>query len=175
MATPGPERKFTPRKLELPDGPPLPPSVPFIIRGNYTYNQELNELQGSPDNTQELQIVPLAIKLLNLLGRKPVGILSICGPYRSGKSFFLSHLIGAQDSFKVGHSVQPCTRGIWMSTTVLECDEFILLLLDTEGIGSLDSGMADDMNILTLTLLLSSYMIYNSKNLATRDDLEKMM
>ena len=62
-----------------------------------------------------------------------------------------------------------------MGTTILECDEFAVLLLDTEGLGAaVESSEGDDAGILTMTILLSSYLIYNSMRVPSKDDLEKM-
>ena len=61
-----------------------------------------------------------------------IAVLSICGPYRSGKSYFMSRLIGRPEAFQMGHGMRTCTRGIWMATAILECQQFAIVLLDTE-------------------------------------------
>ena len=89
---------------------------------------------------------------------KLLATLSICGPYRSGKSYFNSLVKNNPGAFKLGHSMQACTRGIWMATTVLECQEFATILLDTEGIDAVGASETMAMSLLTLTTLLSSFL-----------------
>ena len=114
-----------------------------------------------------------AIKLLNTI-KKPLAVLSIAGPARTGKSYILSRLLGDPEAFQLGHTVHACTKGIWMSTSVLECSKFCVVLLDTEGIDSVNDQASNDAKILVTTLLLSSYFIYNSQNVPRSSDLEKM-
>ena len=117
-----------------------------------------------------------ALEILNSI-EKPVAVLSICGPYRTGKSYFLSRFLGMKEAFKLGHTTSACTRGIWLSTTALICEEFVLLVLDSEGTDAVGGGQTSDQistSILTLTNLLTSFLIYNSKGLPKKEDLIKM-
>ena len=117
--------------------------------------------------------VELALELLRGIN-KPVAVLSIAGPCRSGKSYILSRLLGSHDAFQLGHTMDPKTFGIWMGTTALECDDYVIVLLDTEGIDAVSATAANDAQLLVLTLLLSSYFIYNSIGVPYARDLEKM-
>ena len=47
-----------------------------------------------------------------------------------------------------------------------------MVLLDSEGIDSVNSEGYDDRQIFTLTVLLASVLIYNSQDVPTRRDLE---
>ncbi len=147
-----------PKKRKLAEGK-LDPSIPLVTHSkSIILNQE-------------------AMRLLRTIA-KPVAVLGICGPYRTGKSYFLSQVLGGDD-FKVSHSMDPCTRGIWMSTNVLEVDDHILILLDTEGIGaaqaSESSSREEVMSILILVTLLSSCLIYNTKGGAFNEsDIQQM-
>lgn len=71
-----------------------------------------------------------------------------------------------------------CTRGIWLSTTVLECDDYMMLLLDTEGIGAVEQAGETEsdyiMKLLVITTLLSSTLVYNSNEIPQCSDLEQM-
>ena len=111
---------------------------------------------------------------LAILGKieKPVAVLSICGPSRTGKSYFLSMLLGLKDVFQTSDSYEACTSGIWMATTVLECDKFVIVFLDTEGTDHV-TQVEDIISYLVLVTLLSSYLIYNSKGMQS-SDLDKM-
>lgn len=46
--------------------------------------------------------------------QKPISILSIAGPYRTGKSFLLNSLISAQEKFTVSSTTRSCTKGLWI-------------------------------------------------------------
>ena len=61
-----------------------------------------------------------------------------------------------------------------MATTVLECQDYATVLLDTEGIDAVGASETVAMSLLTLTTLLSSFLIYNSKNVPKDIDLHKM-
>ena len=61
-----------------------------------------------------------------------------------------------------------------MATTVLECQDFAIVLLDTEGIDAVGASETMAMGLLTLTTLLSSFLIYNSKKVPQKVDLNKM-
>ena len=61
-----------------------------------------------------LSLHPSGVELLrNII--TPFKIISICGPYRSGKSFILNQLIGVnQLIFDVASTTEACTRGLWI-------------------------------------------------------------
>lgn len=64
-----------------------------------------------------------------------------------------------------------------MATTFLQYDGFALILLDTEGINAVGGSASSNtrtISLLVMTTLLSSYLIYNSQNVPTTTDLEKM-
>jgi len=45
----------------------------------------------------------------------PIGIISVAGMYRTGKSFLLNRmLLNRSGGFGVGPTVNPCTKGVWM-------------------------------------------------------------
>ena len=165
---------LTPRQLSLPEGV-LPPALPLIISTQDSWNPHSCKLETTKTDTQHhhLQLVEATLELLRSID-KPLAILSICGPYRSGKSYFMSRLLGSPRAFQLGHSMRACTHGIWMATTILECEEFATIFLDTEGIDAVGASETMAMSLLTLTTLLSSYLIYNSKKVPQKVDLDKM-
>ena len=120
----------------------------------------------------KLEIVQDAVELLATVG-KPLAVLSICGPFRSGKSYFLSRILG-DEFFKIGHTMRACTIGLWVSTALLECEEYALLLVDTQGIDSISSAESVGTKLMSVTALLSSYLIYNSKRVPHKVDVEKL-
>ena len=61
-----------------------------------------------------------------------------------------------------------------MSTSVLECDEYAILLLDTEGMESLEASEEYIVKLLVITTTISSTLIYNSIGIPERSDLENL-
>ena len=125
----------------------------------------------------KLKMEPKARDLIRKI-KKPVAILSICGKTRTGKSYFMSRMLGTNDAFKVDDSDEVCTRGIQMATTTLACDEFEVILLDTEGA---DAGMAEEddransiVKFFALTTLLSSTLVYNTQGVIKKNHIEEL-
>lgn len=117
-----------------------------------------------PD-TDRCAVAPTALNLLtNLKG--PVAVVVVCGVYRSGKSLLLNKCLlqsPAHKGFGVGNTVSACTKGIWMySEPIVTADGKKVVVLDAEGAFSLTANRTHDTRVLVLSLLLSSYFIYNS-------------
>ena len=58
-----------------------------------------------------------AKKLLSQKGNENIGIISLVGKYRTGKSFLLNRIILNRKEnlgFGVGPTIRPCTKGIWI-------------------------------------------------------------
>lgn len=70
------------------------------------------------------------------------------------------------EGFGVGPTINPCTKGLWLWSELLESEyqgeKLSILLIDSEGIGAFDEDENHDTKIFLLALLLSSYFIYNS-------------
>jgi len=67
----------------------------------------------------------------------------------------------------VGPTINPCTKGLWLYTRLLETTQpggepLGILVIDSEGIGAFDEDENHDTKIFLLALLLSSFFIYNS-------------
>ena len=149
-------------------------SMPLIIPDDMGYDSTKNELQQIPGKKRGgLVLVPETLSILRTIGR-PLAVLAIGGPCRTGKSYVLSRLLGTADDFALGHTMDAKTFGIWIGTSVLENDKFTILLMDTEGIDAANAKARDDASILVMTVLLSSYFIYNSIGVPRKNDLEKM-
>ena len=102
-----------------------------------------------------------------------VSVVCVCGIYRSGKSSLMNWLLDIDTwtekkyGFEVGPSVNRCTRGIWMwgapkKSKLPSGEECYVIVLDTEGIGGVESNAQYDARIFSLALLLCSSLIYNS-------------
>lgn len=101
-----------------------------------------------------------------------VGVVAICGKYRTGKSYIMNKLFieslseeRAKRGFQVGPTINPCTKGLWIWKEVFRSpnDESLpLIIIDTEGLGAFDEDDNHDTKIFLLALLLCSHLIYNS-------------
>ncbi|TVT98189.1 hypothetical protein EJB05_56508, partial [Eragrostis curvula] len=117
------------------------------------------------DERGRFRMDPEAVAALQLV-KGPVGVVSVCGRARQGKSFILNQLLGRSSGFKVASTHRPCTKGLWMwsapiKRTALDGTEYSLLLLDSEGIDAYDQTGTYSVQIFSLAVLLSSMFIYN--------------
>ena len=152
-----------------------PSSIPLIIPDDMMYDKETNTLTKVKERKRsKLVPVPEALELLKQLQHKQIAVLAICGPCRSGKSYILSKMLGPADAFKLGHKMLPETYGIWLGTSYLDFGDYAVLLLDTEGIDAVSAKGRDDVSILVMTVLLSSFLIYNSMQVPKRADVDMM-
>lgn len=158
-------KAFVRRKLSFEGN--VPPSVCLV------FARDSVEATNNESCRKQLQIVPESLELIRSI-QKPIAAVAICGPYRTGKSYFLSRMLGDSEYFKVGHSTEMCTRGIWMATSVLECDEFVVIFFDTEGIGAVDDPIQSSTSFVILAALTSSLLIYNTKRPLQLKDIEKL-
>ena len=131
-------------------------AVPFV-----TFNE----------STKKFIINEEAIKIISKEENKQIGILSLVGKYRTGKSFLLNRVLIDKKSnkgFDVGPTIKPCTKGIWLWSSPLIINNnysntsFPAYLIDTEGLGAYDEEINHDSKIFLIAILISSLFIYNS-------------
>ena len=112
-----------------------------------------------------------ARNLLSQTSFSNIGIISLVGKYRTGKSFLLNRvLLNKQENmgFGVGPTFRPCTKGIWIWSEPLmvsnsNCSKtFPCFLIDTEGLGAYIEEINHDTKIFLIAVLISSLFIYNS-------------
>ena len=123
------------------------------------------------DLTKKFEINDEAIKVLSKEENKQIGILSLVGKYRTGKSFLLNRVLIEKKStqgFEVAPTFKPCTKGIWLWPSPLIINNnysntpFPAYLIDTEGLGAYDEEINHDSKIFLIAILISSLFIYNS-------------
>ena len=133
-------------------------AIPFI-----TYNESSKKFIINKD----------AKKIISNPSNKKIGIISLVGKYRTGKSFLLNKVIinnneSNTDGFAVGPTIKPCTKGIWLWSKPLiingdsNVEQFPTYLIDTEGLGAYDEDINHDSKIFLIAILISSLFIYNS-------------
>ncbi|KAI9919952.1 hypothetical protein PsorP6_016033 [Peronosclerospora sorghi] len=116
-------------------------------------------------------------------------VVAVAGLYRTGKSFLLNLLVRHATrlcqpealeqepdvGFAVGATVNACTKGIWMwGRPIALDDDTSVLFLDTEGLGSVDREQTHDTRIFSLSLLLASNFIYNSRGVIDGNAIEDL-
>ena len=117
-------------------------------------------------------IIPKEAKnLLTQNNFSKIGIISLVGKYRTGKSFLLNRVLlnrQKNSGFGVGPTFRPCTKGIWIWSEPLtisnsQCSTpFPCFLIDTEGLGAYIEEINHDTKIFLIAILISSLFIYNS-------------
>ncbi|KAL9380342.1 hypothetical protein Peur_025999 [Populus x canadensis] len=117
------------------------------------------------DESGKFKVHPDAVDALMQI-KGPIGVVSVCGRARQGKSFLLNQLLGRSTGFQVGSTHRPCTKGIWiwsepLKRAALDGTEYSLVLLDCEGIDAYDQTGTHSAQILSLAILLSSLFVYN--------------
>ncbi|KAL9236808.1 hypothetical protein vseg_011434 [Gypsophila vaccaria] len=117
------------------------------------------------DENSVFRIDSEALATLQLV-KEPIGVVSVCGRARQGKSFILNQLLGRSSGFQVAPTHRPCTKGLWLwsvpiKRTALDGTEYNLILLDSEGIDAYDQTGTYSTQIFSLAVMLSSMFIYN--------------
>ena len=131
-----------------------PRAIPLVIfeNGKFIIPKEAKELLNQPSFTN-------------------IGIISLVGKYRTGKSFLLNRVLlnrQKNSGFGVGPTFRPCTKGIWIWSEPLIVTNpqspkpFPCFLIDTEGLGAYIEEINHDTKIFLIAILISSLFIYNS-------------
>ncbi|XP_043935095.1 guanylate-binding protein 2-like [Protopterus annectens] len=108
-------------------------------------------------------------------------VIGIVGKMRLGKSYIMSKFFDEDDGFKVAHTTDPETKGVWVWFRPHPTKKGVLLiLLDTEGLHSGEQSWKEDSDIFLIAMLLSSTLIYNtakvidSSNVADLDHITQL-
>ncbi|XP_074077819.1 guanylate-binding protein 6-like [Macrotis lagotis] len=122
------------------------------------------------NRNEKLTVNRQALQILTSIS-KPVLVVAIVGPCRTGKSYLMNRLAGKNRGF----DLDP-REGIWMwCINHPRKDDHVLVLLDTEGIGDEEKDNSKNHSwIFALAILLSSTLIYNSKDIINHQTLEQM-
>lgn len=117
-------------------------------------------------NNRNFELVPDTVDYLMKNFDGGIAICSIVGKYRTGKSFLLNRLLdlNQDNGFNVSASINACTKGLWIWSRPIfsQKDNLNIIFMDTEGLDSVDRNSDTDSKLFALTVLISSYFIYNS-------------
>jgi len=120
-------------------------------------------------NKWRYEVCEEGARMLERHGSRRIAIASICGVYRTGKSYLLNLLLErvqrGQKLFQVGGTTRACTEGLWLWGSVDAGDDQspLLAFIDCEGFGSTTSDKTRDAQLMTLCALLSSALVLNTK------------
>eukprot|EP00742_Colponemidia_sp_Colp-10_P003322 GILJ01003537.1.p1 GENE.GILJ01003537.1~~GILJ01003537.1.p1 ORF type:complete len:897 (+),score=138.74 GILJ01003537.1:235-2691(+) len=133
--------------------------IPSALKGD-------KPLQLVSTENGEFKLNEEAIRIISQIEGK-IGVISVAGLYRTGKSFALNILldrVGEGYGFEVGPTVKACTQGIWIWGRPIRDEErdITYILLDSEGTGSFERDPTHDSKLFALVVLISSYFVYNS-------------
>mmetsp|Transcript_15240 Transcript_15240/g.16955 ORF Transcript_15240/g.16955 Transcript_15240/m.16955 type:complete len:887 (-) Transcript_15240:55-2715(-) len=131
---------------------------------------KLIDIEDVGSSHEKFNITSEGAQFLGSLGKKKLAVVAVCGPQRTGKSYLSSRIVGVNEGFKIEGTQNPCTKGIWMwPETIPIREDTDLLVLDTEGLGSQEHAHLD-VKLFSLGILLSSFLIYNSKDKAINEE-----
>lgn len=151
---------------------------------NNTNNNSSKNNESEPDLGIAIPLITIvnkkfilnkeAIEILAKDDNKTIGIISLVGKYRTGKSFLLNrvllnnNLTSKSFGFTVGPTIKPCTKGIWMWSKPIPIKnnhhdkEFNVYFIDTEGLGAYDEEINHDSKVFLIAILLSSLFLLNT-------------
>jgi len=148
------------------NSPSFSKSVSFCFNSEQDYPLQLISWEEEKGFT----VNPEAEQFFDSLKDDKLGVIAIVGKNRTGKSSLLNRVILNRNSgFTVGHTINPCTKGIWIWPHIIQIqdkkgdqEKVKVIVMDTEGTGATDQRDNYDTQVFMLSMLLSSYFIYNS-------------
>lgn len=124
-------------------------------------NLPFQVVRPSPDHAS-MRMVPEGLALLGQhLGG--ISLVSVVGPYHSGKSFLLNALLHHTQVFSIGSRTSPETMGIWLCRTNLTAsDGTEVWLMDSEGFFGPGVDEGYDAKVFAVASLVGAHVVYNT-------------
>jgi len=125
------------------------------------FNEPFQVVRPTANHTSMLPVPEGLARLSRHQGS--ISIVSVVGPYHSGKSFLLNALLGNTQVFSIGRRTSPETMGIWLCRTNLQAsDGSEVWLMDSEGFFGPGVAESYDAKIFTIASLLGGHLVYNT-------------
>lgn len=105
-----------------------------------------------------------------------VGVICVVGPWSSGKSYLTSKISGESSlAFNNYVTMDRSPPGVWIRAMArpisgIDCT---IILMETDGIDPFTSGQRDNA-LFAFSVLMSSYLIYNSIGIPVRTTIDHM-
>lgn len=139
--------------------------------------QALKFVDISPDG--QFSVTPEAMQALDHHQNRQIAVVAVTGPKGSGKSFLCNCIVDKKNEFPAGGQG---TEGIWMWSELIPVQSkdgsdsgVDVLLLDTAGLNSEMLGFDFDVKLFTLTVLLSSTLVYNQRGSISDESLDNLV
>ena len=138
-----------------------PPSNPNSKKTSFIPFQTAIPFVTYDSITKKFIINDDAKKIISRSENKQIGIVSLVGKYRTGKSFLLNRVLIEKKNlkgFEVAPTIKPCTKGIWLWSSPLMISNksspncFPAFLIDTEGLGAYDEEINHDSKIFLISI-----------------------
>eukprot|EP00928_Gymnodinium_smaydae_P070410 TRINITY_DN54253_c0_g1_i2.p1 TRINITY_DN54253_c0_g1~~TRINITY_DN54253_c0_g1_i2.p1 ORF type:complete len:918 (-),score=210.27 TRINITY_DN54253_c0_g1_i2:211-2964(-) len=124
-------------------------------------NTPFQVVRPSPNHSALMPVAEGIAQLAEHEGN--IALLSVVGPYHSGKSFLLNAIAGDMSTFSVGRKTSPETMGIWLCRTNMTAkDGSEVWLMDSEGFFGPGVDEGYDAKVFTLAALLGGHVVYNT-------------
>ena len=139
-------------------------------KSQFTNNEEEGAINLIEFQKKNFILNEEALEILRNI-KEEIVVVSIVGKARTGKSYLMNLLLNSNNNqlknngFKIGSSINSCTRGIWLWNTPKDKpnSKAKILFIDSEGTNSVDiSTKTYDSKIFALIVLISSLFIYNT-------------
>jgi len=132
-----------------------------VAQAAVPYNKPFQVVRPTP-NHSSMTPAPEGLALLSQ-HEGQIALVSVVGPYHSGKSFLLNALLQDTQAFTVGKKTSPETMGIWLCRTNLTAsDGSEVWLMDSEGFFGPGVDEGYDAKVFTVATLVGAHVVYNT-------------
>eukprot|EP00930_Biecheleria_cincta_P084705 TRINITY_DN74154_c0_g1_i1.p1 TRINITY_DN74154_c0_g1~~TRINITY_DN74154_c0_g1_i1.p1 ORF type:complete len:900 (+),score=135.61 TRINITY_DN74154_c0_g1_i1:83-2782(+) len=136
-------------------------ALPILTMAVIPFNRPFQIVRPTANHSSMLAVLEGLGQLAQHEG--PIALISVVGPYHSGKSFLLNALLQDTQAFSVGKKTSPETMGVWLCRTNLTAaDGSEVWLMDSEGFfgPGIDEGY--DAKVFTVATLVGAHVVYNT-------------